>query len=163
MRKRVLVIVDVSNIYYTVRKKFQARLDYRRFLSTVTKGASSYRAIAYGSEFENDPPSLFRRALESIGFETRFKTVKVYKKPDGTEAHKADCDVNIAVDAISLFDSFDTLVLASADGDMCPLIRYLQHKGKRCEVIGCFLSRELRETVDDWTEIGEALLEGQKV
>lgn len=157
---RVLVVADVSNLFFTIKRTFNGlKLDYRKFLNVTTKGAKTYRALAYGSKMEEFPRNGFCQALETIGFETRFKVTKTYQNSDGSRAVKADWDVGITVDVISMLNDFDVLILGSADGDMSPLFRYLKEKGKVCRVIGCRISRELRDTADSWEEITEELLE----
>lgn len=164
MPNRYLVVADVSNLYFTINLRFNGpRLDYRKFLEAATIGAGTFKAIAYGSELEDGATDRFKSVLQSIGFETRYRKIKIYKGPDGKETYKNDWDVGITVDVISMMDQFDVFVLGSADGDMSPLIRYLQDNGKVCNVIGCRLSRELKETANDWSEVGASLLENQNV
>jgi uncharacterized LabA/DUF88 family protein len=62
---------------------------------------------------------------------------------------KCNFDVEIAVDAMRLIDSYDTLCLFSGDADFVALLRYLKGKGKKIILIkGGRIKRELGMTAD---------------
>lgn len=125
----------------------------------MTADIKDWSAVAYGSQMEDGLMDQFKLALSGMGFEVKFKNVKVYRNENGSEVRKSDWDVGITVDAIERIDTFDFLILGSADGDMVPCIKYLQARGKKCFVIGSGISRDLKETADSWTEITEELVE----
>ena len=72
---------------------------------------------------------------------------------------KADWDVGIAVDAIRISPSVDTVVLASGDGDFLQVVEYLKNQGKRVEVIafGKSTSINLKNEADEFIDIGKDL------
>jgi len=72
---------------------------------------------------------------------------------------KADWDVGLAMDIVRIIDKIDIVVLASADGDIAPALKWAKEKGCRTVVIACKVSRELREVADEHYEIDESLLE----
>lgn len=152
---RVLVLADVSNLFYTVKKNLSARLDYEKLLSVALNGRELYRAIAYGIQI--DGSEAFINVLKNIGFETKFKPPKIWFGTDSKPATKADWDVQMAVDAIKFTDRIDAVILLSADGDLAPCLEYIKFKGVRTEVIACGISRDLKDIADYWQEIGPDL------
>ena len=72
------------------------------------------------------------------------------------EQKKGDWDVGLAVDAIKLAPKLDTVIIASGDGDFCPLVEYLQtNEGCQVEVIsfGKSSSQKLKEVADDFIDM----------
>jgi uncharacterized LabA/DUF88 family protein len=72
---------------------------------------------------------------------------------------KADWDVGMAVDAIRLAPSVDSIILATGDGDFVPLIEYLKSLGKIVEVIsfGHNTSAKIKEVADDFIDLEKKL------
>ena len=71
-------------------------------------------------------------------------------------AKKADWDVGMAVDAISLSSKLDAIILATGDGDFVPLVEYLKYStGCQVEVIsfGKSTSSQLREASEDFFDL----------
>ena len=74
--KRIGFFVDVSNLYYCVKKHFKGRqLDYRRYYDFVKDFGNITTAIAYGSEV-GDETEKFKQVLKNIGFEPKYKKRK---------------------------------------------------------------------------------------
>lgn len=165
MSKRLLVVADVSNLYYCVHKRLGGKLDYEKLYAfcqdppgITGKPFEIYRAIAYGSDLGQGESDKFRAMLGYVGFETKYKVPKIYAGPDGRVNRKSDWDVGIAMDIVSILPSVDIVVLCSADGDMVPCLEYVRACGKRSIVIGSALSSDLRVTADHWFEITPDLL-----
>lgn len=157
---KILLVVDVSNLYYTVGPKFAGRrLDYRKLYDHVSLRGQILRAIAYGSELEGNARG-FKEVLQKIGYETKFKEPKRWlrDKADGSEKRKADWDVGIAIDIVRIVNNVDYVVMVTADGDMSPVAQYVQERGKLVRVIGCNISHELRDCCNSWMEVDEDLL-----
>lgn len=161
MGNRLLVAVDISNLFHCVGKRFNGRrLDYSKLLKVVVGPKDKFRALAFGSEMPQNSMADFKYALQQLGFELRFMTPKVYPgKGQGREVRKADWDVGITVEIIENINEFDTLILVSADGDMADCVRYVQRRGKRCVIYGSGISRDLKAIANEWTEVHEGLLE----
>ncbi|MCL5004579.1 MAG: NYN domain-containing protein, partial [Patescibacteria group bacterium] len=69
---------------------------------------------------------------------------------------KADWDVGMAVDAIRMANSLDTVILVTGDGDFIPLVEYLKWGlGKEVEVaaFGRSASAKLKETADFFIDL----------
>jgi uncharacterized LabA/DUF88 family protein len=156
--KRIGVFVDVSNIYYCVGKKYEYRkLDYRKYLDFIRDFGELTKVIAYGSQLSNEAAG-FIHCLEKTGFQTKFKTVKSFSSDD-TLKRKADWDVGIAMDIVSMIDRFDMIVLGSADGDLEPVVDWAIRRGVDVVVLACGISRDLKEQATKFIEIPESLLE----
>lgn len=95
----------------------------------------------------------FFDALVDIGFETKIKDIKTF----GDGSKKADWDLGIALDAVSLADHVDTVVLCSGDGDFERLCTHLRHEGVRVEVMAFKEStaEELVAAADTFIDLSE--------
>lgn len=159
MTGSLLVIADVSNLYYCIKNKYgnQRRLDYRKFLSTAGRfGSDVYKAVAYGSSI-NSQADQFRTALRKMGFQTKYKSPKILRH-EGREERKADWDVGITIDIVEELQHVSTVILGSADGDMAPCVRHIREQGRECHIIACGISYELVRAATSTTEITEDML-----
>ncbi len=153
--QRVVVLVDVQNLYYSAKNLYKARVHFKNLLQLVLHGRLLVRAIAYvikadPTEKEND----FFDALNSAGFEVKEKPLQTFFGG----AKKGDWDLGIAMDAIRLGQKVDSIVLVSGDGDFKPVVNYLQQS------VGCLVevtafkktaNHELVEIADDFINIEE--------
>ena len=131
--QRVAVLADSQNLYHTAQSLYSQNIDYASLLEEAVAGRTLTRALAYVVKADTPEEESFFEALVDIGFETRLKEIRTFQ--DGTK--KADWDVGMSLDAVSLAPHVDTVVLCTGDGDFARLCRYLQHEGVRVEAI-CF-------------------------
>ena len=151
--QRVAVLIDVQNMYHSVKNIFGARVNFKEVLKTAVAGRELVRAIGYVIKTESGEEKAFLEALVKMGIETRIKDLQIF--PGGTK--KADWDVGMAVDAVRLAEmKNDAIVLVTGDGDFIPLVEYLKAKGVQVEVLSFArsTSQKLQETVDDFTDLG---------
>ncbi len=131
--KKVLLLVDVQNVYYTSRQIFKRNFDYNRFWSLATADRHVVKAIAYAIDRGDKKQQEFQGILRAIGFEVKLKPF--IQRSDGSA--KGDWDVGITLDAMEYADSADIVVLVSGDGDFDLLVNKLRvDEGKRVEVYG---------------------------
>ena len=130
--QRVGVIADAQNLYHSAQSLYSQNVDYSALLRKAVQDRALVRAIAYVIRADSPDEESFFEALRDIGFETRIKDIKTF--PDGSQ--KADWDVGMSLDAVTLADHVDVLVLATGDGDFSRLCRHLRHEGVRTEVVG---------------------------
>ncbi len=151
--QRVVVLIDVQNLYHSAKNLYRARVNFKNLLLEAVSGRHLIRAIAYAARADEPGEASFFDVLEKGGIEMRTKDLQVY--PDGTK--KGDWDVGLAVDAIRLSPTADAIVIISGDGDYVPLIQYLKALGKQVEVIafGRTTSGHLKEVVDDFTDLDD--------
>jgi uncharacterized LabA/DUF88 family protein len=158
--KRIGVFVDLSNLYYCTTYRHNGRkVDYRKYLEYCREIGEVTHAHAYGSQV-NDQARAFIRALEKIGFTPKYKEPKLIKTSRGV-IHKADWDVGMTIDVINIIlgVGLDMIVLGSADGDMHPLVSWLEARGVQVLVLASGISFELKNATPRCVEIPESLLE----
>lgn len=149
--QRVGVFIDVQNMYYSAKNLYNAKVNFGNILETAVGNRKLIRAIAYVVKTKTGEEKPFFEALEKLGLETQEKELMVY---DGVK--KADWDVGICIDSISMADRLDVIVLVSGDGDFIPLVQYLKmNKGCRVEAIAFreTTSTKLTEATDEFTDL----------
>lgn len=152
--QRVGVFIDTQNLYHSAKNLFDRRVDFGAILSEVVKDRKLIRALAYVISTESGEEQSFFEALTKIGIETKTKDIQVFI----SGAKKADWDVGLAVDAITMAPKLDAVVLVSGDGDFVPLVKYLQiHSGIQVEVASFAKSSssKLIEQADDFLDLSD--------
>ena len=149
--QRVAVLADAQNLYHTARSLYTRNIDYASLLEEAVSGRELSRAIAYVIRADSPEEESFFEALVDIGFETRIKDIKTFQ--DGSK--KADWDVGMSLDAVTLAKHNDAVVLCTGDGDFARLCRYLRHEGCRVEAMGFeeSSSEDLIEAVDGFVDL----------
>jgi uncharacterized LabA/DUF88 family protein len=130
--QRVAVLVDSQNFYHTAQSLYSRNIDYEALLEEAVGERTLTRAIAYVVRADADDEETFFEAIEDIGFEPRIRDLKTF--PDGSK--KADWDVGMSLDAVTLAAHNDAIVLCTGDGDFSRLCSHLRHEGVRAEVMG---------------------------
>jgi len=154
--QRVVVLVDVQNLYYSAKNLYKARVHFKNLLNLVLQKRLLVRAIAYVIKADpNEKENEFFDALNSAGFEVKEKPLQTFIGG----AKKGDWDLGIAMDAIRLGQKVDSIILISGDGDFKPVVNYLQQS------VGCLVevvafkktaNHELIEIADDFINIEES-------
>ncbi|WP_254273809.1 NYN domain-containing protein [Haloarcula marina] len=149
--QRVAVLADAQNLYHTARSLYSRNIDYSALLDEAVDGRNLSRAIAYVIRADSPDEETFFEALVDIGFETRIKDIKTFQ--DGSK--KADWDVGMSLDAVSLASHNDAIVLCTGDGDFARLCRFLRHEGCRVEAMGFEESsaEELKAATDGFRDL----------
>ena len=151
--QRVAVLADSQNLYHTAHSLYSRNVDYTALLDDAVQGRELVRAIAYVIRADSPNEEDFFDALRDIGFEAKIKDIKTF----GDGSKKADWDVGISLDAVTLAHHVDALILCSGDGDFSRLCSHLRHEGVRVEVFGFGSStaEELRESADSFVDMSE--------
>ena len=145
--QRCAILVDVQNMFYSAKHLFSGKINYDHLLEATSRRRKVVRAIAYAVKTPEIDQEKFIKLLYELGFEIRMKDLKI--RADGTA--KGDWDMGIAIDAISLVDKVDCIVLVSGDGDYVPLVEHLKARGCRVEVYS-FRSNTAQELIESATE-----------
>jgi len=129
--------------------------DLVRAQDTVVVRANAYLAIDVERESRDnemrDRNEKYRSAIRRNGFHLILKTVKRYQNADGEVVLKANADLDLAVDALLQADNLDYILLGSGDGDFLRLVRALQNRGKRVDLLSFDnTSSELKNEVDNY-------------
>lgn len=91
----------------------------------------------------------FHSALRDYGFKVIEQQVRWYTDDSGSRYGKANADLYMAIDALLQSESLDRVMLATGDGDFVPVVRALQNKGCRVEILAFKnVSRALRCEAD---------------
>lgn len=91
----------------------------------------------------------FHLVLRDLGYKVIQKPVKRYPDDKGNTVMKSNADLDLAVDALLQSDNLDRVLLVSGDGDFVQVVRALQNKGCRVEVVAFQnVSGELRREAD---------------
>lgn len=151
--QRVAVLADAQNLYHSAHSVYSRNVDYRELLSAAVADRRLTRAIAYVIRAESEDEESFFDALADIGFETKIKDIQRFA--DGSI--KADWDVGISLDAITLASHVDVMILCTGDGDFTRLCWHLRHEGVRVEVVafGESTADALVDAADGFTDMSE--------
>ena len=153
---RVGVFVDVQNMFYAAKDRFGRRVDYIKLLDLIVGPRYLTVAYAYVVQIPEINQSSFLSLLEHNGYTIKSKDLRL--RGDGSA--KGDWDVGIAVDIVSMLGSLDVVILASGDGDFCPLAELIKQQDKRMEVVAFEhnTSMDLQQIADQFFPIGDELL-----
>ena len=152
--QRVGIFIDTQNLYHSAKNLYHARVNFGNVLKDSVAGRRLIRARAYVVTTESGEEKGFFEALGKIGIETRTKDLQIFYGG----AKKADWDVGMAVDAITMAPKLDTVILFTGDGDFIPLVEYLRtHGGCQVEVasFGRSTSGRLKEAADHFLDLDE--------
>lgn len=158
--QRIGIFVDVQNMFYSAKSQYQSKIDYSKLLEKICQGRRLIRSTAYVVQKPNVDQSSFLEALRRSGYEVKSKQLVI--RDDGSS--KADWNMGIALDALSLASKLDTVVLVSGDGDFVPLVDMLKNWGCRTEVVSfeeC-TSNDLIRACDQFVDINKSVLFKEK-
>ncbi|MBE9175913.1 NYN domain-containing protein [Synechocystis salina LEGE 06155] len=130
-RGRVAIFIDGSNLFYAALQ-LGIEIDYTKLLHCLTGGSRLLRAFFYtGVDRSNEKQQGFLLWMRRNGYRVIAKDL--VQLPDGSK--KANLDVEIAVDLMSLVGSYDTAVVVSGDGDLAYAADAVSYRGARIEVV----------------------------
>lgn len=131
-RGRVAVFIDGNNLFHAARFH-NIDIDYNKLLRVLLGDGRLLRAFFYtGVDVGAERQQGFLLWMRRNGFRVVQKELKTFY--DGTR--KANLDVEIAVDMLSLAGRYDTAVLVSGDEDFVYAINAVAYKGCRVEIAG---------------------------
>jgi len=157
MSKRIALLADVQNIYYTTRQAYGRLFDYRTLWQRISAEGDIVSATAYAIDRGDEKQLQFQNALRRIGFTVKLKPW--IQRSDGSA--KGDWDVGITIDALEIATTVDTVVLLSGDGDFDLLLDKLNTDyGVSTEVYGvpALTAGSLINAAGVWHRIEEDLL-----
>ncbi|MBN2460634.1 MAG: NYN domain-containing protein [Candidatus Cloacimonetes bacterium] len=157
-RMKVGVYVDVSNIaqnggfgmQYDVLREFACRdngVAIRLNAYVAYDDEMARKNIEYKMKSEN-----FHSILRDFGYKVIVKKVRWFEDEQGNRYGKANADLDMAVDALLQSERLDYVLLVSGDGDFIQVVRALQNKGCRVEILAFKnVSHLLRNEADIFT------------
>ncbi len=155
---RVGVFVDAVNVtrnggygmQYDVLREFACRGEgvpirlnaYMAFDEERAEVDSSYRRSQRN----------FTDVLREQGYKVILKHVRWYTDERGVRIGKANADLDLAVDVLLQATNLDRVLIATGDGDFVQVVRALQSRGVRVEIVAFDnVSNELRREADLFT------------
>jgi len=152
-RGRVAVFIDGNNLFHAARFH-NIDIDYNKLLRVLLGDGRLLRAFFYtGVDVGAERQQGFLLWMRRNGFRVVQKELKTFY--DGTR--KANLEVEIAVDMLSLAGRYDTAVLVSGDEYFVYAVNAVAYKGCRVEVAG-FRSNtapKLIDVADYFIDLGE--------
>jgi uncharacterized LabA/DUF88 family protein len=128
---RVVILVDGSNLFYAA-SQLNLEIDYARLLAYLTKNRRLVRAYFYtGVDRANEKQQGFLHWMRRNGY--RVVTKDLIQLPDGSK--KANLDIEIAIDMLTLAAHCDTMILLSGDGDLTYAVNQISYQGVQIEVV----------------------------
>jgi len=152
-RGLVAVFIDGNNLFHAARFH-NIDIDYNKLLRVLLGDGRLLRAFFYtGVDIGAERQQGFLLWMRRNGFRVVQKELKTFY--DGSR--KANLDVEIAVDMLSLAGRYDTAVLVSGDEDFVYAVNAVAYKGCRVEIAG-FRSNtapRLIDVADYFIDLGE--------
>jgi uncharacterized LabA/DUF88 family protein len=149
------IYVDVANI--AMNGGYGMRYDVlREFACHDNADAVRLNAyVAFDVERAREDPTYRERTnnfydtLRDLGYKVIQKNVKRYIDEEGKVFVKANCDLDMAVDSLLQSVALNRVLLVTGDGDFLQVVRALQNKGCRLEVVAFDnVSSDLRREAD---------------
>jgi uncharacterized LabA/DUF88 family protein len=157
---RVAIFVDVPNVMYAAQR-MKVTLDFKKVLDFLVRGRELVRASAYAPISDDPKEQLetqrFVQPFVDLGYRVVTKPHKRYA--DGSM--KANFDVELAIDVLTMSDRLDTVTLVSGDGDFRRLVELVASKGVRVEVVAFqqSMASELRAVADESIDLDDHIRE----
>lgn len=153
----VAIFVDVQNIYYTCKHRYQKHFNYSAFWQQATADRQVIAAFAYATERGDAKQQSFQQILKQLGFQVKLKPF--IQRRDGSS--KGDWDVGITLDVVEFAEQVDVVILLSGDGDFAMLLEKVRDKfAIKSEVYGVssLTAAALIHACDRFVPITETLL-----
>uniref|UniRef100_A0A7V3PT30 NYN domain-containing protein n=1 Tax=candidate division WOR-3 bacterium TaxID=2052148 RepID=A0A7V3PT30_UNCW3 len=152
------VFIDVQNVQETFeRQGKEVRYDaiIRHIITTGRREQENCKFVAFVPYRRDDERR--QRLIDALSFQGyRVVAKPVRERPDGTI--KANMDIEITLEILSMSDWLDEIVLVTGDGDFVALVDWLSKRGKRVIAIGLgrgFTSVELIRACDEYINLDE--------
>ncbi|MGQ9896770.1 MAG: LabA-like NYN domain-containing protein [Acidobacteriota bacterium] len=159
-RGRVAIFIDGNNLFHAA-KSAGVEIDYAKLLAYLRADDPLLRAFFYtGVDQQAERQQGFLLWMRRNGYRVVQKELKTF--PDGSK--KANLDVEIAVDMLSLAEKYDTAILVSGDEDFTYALNVIAYKGVRVEVAGfrANTSPRLIDVADRFHELDGVIAEISK-
>ncbi len=138
---KVGVFVDVVNLYRNggQRMRYDVLREFARRDAADPVRLNAY--VSFDRLRADDDPEYKRRtqgfhaALRELGYKVIVKPVSTYLDEGGNRVTNTHTDLEMAVDILLQSEKLDRILIASGDGGFVRLVRSIQDKGLRVEVV----------------------------
>jgi uncharacterized LabA/DUF88 family protein len=160
-RERTALFIDGANLYATA-KTLGFDIDYKRLLQHFEANSHFIRALYYTAITDDQEYSSIRPLIDWLdynGYTMVTKPTKEFTDSSGRRKIKGNMDIELTVDALTLSETLDHLVIFSGDGDFRALVAELQRRGKKVSVVSTLMTSppmiadDLRRQADQFVEI----------
>lgn len=152
-RGRIAIFIDGANLFYAALQ-LGIEVNYTKLLRCLTGNSQLLRPFFYtGVDPTNEKQHNFLLWMRRNGYRVIAK--ELIEFPDGSK--KADLDVEIAIDMLTLVGHYDTAVLVSGDGDLAYAVNAVSYRGVRIEVVSLrsMTSDSLINYADAYVDLNE--------
>lgn len=152
---KVAILIDAANLSKSIEIA-GFKVNYRKLRRYFQKQCNLVYLGFYTVAFSSKVHQEFLKALKAKQYTIITKPLKViWDHKNSKEVHKANFDVEIAVDAMDKLDEYDTFILFSGDSDFDYFIRRLKEKGKRVLVFSTrfHVAKELIGSCDKYFDV----------
>lgn len=160
--EKVSIFIDGANLYGAA-KALGLDIDYRKLkqeFARLTRLVRIHYYTAIMDDAEYSPVRPLVDWLDYNGYTLVTKQIREYTDIlTGRKKTKGSMDIDLAVDAMSIADAVDHIIIFSGDGDYKRLTEALQRKGCRVTVISTIatqppmISDDLRRQADNFIEL----------
>ncbi len=150
--EKIAIFIDGSNLFYSAQY-LNIEIDYIKLLQTITStNRKSVRTYFYtGVDNTNERQQQWLQWMRTNGF--RVVSKPLLECQDGKR--KANLDVEITVDMISISDKVETIVIVAADDSISYAVSHLSQKSCKVEYIGLktTVNNKLIYSIDKFTSL----------
>jgi uncharacterized LabA/DUF88 family protein len=158
---KAIAFIDEANITIQA-ERLGLRIDYKKLLQYLRKNNNLLRAYLYtGVDLESTGLNNFVVMLRRSGY--RVVHSRGDERPDGSV--KANLDVHLAVDMVSMVEQYDTAILFSGDGDYVPAVEEISRQGVSVDVISMeeHAANNLIDIADRFIDLRELIEENDLI
>jgi uncharacterized LabA/DUF88 family protein len=152
--KKLGVFVDINNLYKSIKRKYGAKLDYKKYYDFLSVVGEVKVAYAYGCQLEDESKD-FIACLEAAGFTAKYRTVLTFERNNKMIKVFPSWDCGMTIDILKEADDLDMVVLGSGSDNFVPLLEYLETPVLVC---ASNVSKVLAEGAYQTIEIPDSLL-----
>jgi uncharacterized LabA/DUF88 family protein len=158
-RERIALLIDASNMAHAIKRTGGGKFDYAALLKYYNKVGyvvtARYFTAVTTEENGHQPLRNLLTALSSNGYRVEEKPASTFVVRGGPDITKGNVDVEIACAGMNLADKVHKIVLFSGDNDFSELVRCIQDKGCRVEVVSVhdMCGLKLRRQADSFVDL----------
>ncbi len=132
VEQKVAVFFDIQNLYHSSKNFGKSKISYKNLLEKIGDERKVVCANAYAAHRDGNTSKNFYRALEAHGIKVLSKRIQIHKDKL-TSVH---FDSEISVDALTVPEEVNTIVLCTGNGNFSYLVKALVEEGFRVEIWG---------------------------
>lgn len=160
-RGRIAIFIDASSLFYAALQ-LKIEIDYTKLLRYLTEDSRLLHSFFYTKvDRNNEKQQGFLMWMRHNGYRVIAKDLVQFNN----DFKKVNLEVEIAIDMLSLVETYDTAVLLSGDGNLAYAINALSYRGARVEVVSLrsMTSDGLIDVADQYIDIDTIKEDIQKV